>query len=146
MMPEYWRHLKKAPDFFDNTKSEGDQTWITSTPFDGAPFIATGGVYEYPTAGSLEDKLKSIITQKWVSCYPDQGYESFFEQLRTGYPEISPVAQADLSYVPGEWAYSVEGLTGGIFPQRLVYPNQELSRNSNAPTIVAITVPVWWNN
>lgn len=138
--------FSKSPDFYDNSMGEGNQTWITSEPFDGAPFIASGGAYEYPTAGSFEDKLKSIIVQKWISCYPDQGYESFFEQHRTGYPEISPIPQSNESYIAGEWTYSVEGLTGGVFPQRLVYPNAEISRNSNAPAIVAITVPIWWNN
>ena len=135
----------KSPNFYDNSKSEGDQTWIFSEPYNGNPFIAAGGAYEYPATGSFDDKLKSIIIQKWISCYPDQGYESFFEQHRTGYPEISPIPQSDEAYEAGEWAYSVEGLTGGVFPQRLVYPNSELSRNSNAPAIVALTVPIWWN-
>lgn len=136
----------KSPNFYDNTKGEGEQTWLFDTSYDGAPFIASGGAYEYPSTGTLDEKIESIITQKWISCYPDQGYESFFEQHRTGYPQISSLPQSDEDYIPGQWAYSVEGLTGGVFPQRLVYPNQELSRNSNAPTIVAITVPVWWNN
>lgn len=137
--------FNKSPDFYDNTVPESNQTWITSEPFDGTPFIEAGGAYEYPSAASFDEKLKAIITQKWISCYPDNGYESFFEQHRTGYPEISSVPQTDLTYVPGEWAYSVEGLTGGVFPQRMVYPNLELSRNTNAPAIVELTVPVWWN-
>ncbi|SDM75964.1 SusD/RagB family nutrient-binding outer membrane lipoprotein [Kriegella aquimaris] len=137
--------FEKSPSFYDNSLGEGSQTWIASEPFDGAPFIAPGGAYEYPSAGSMDDKMKAIITQKWVSCYPDNGYESFFEQHRTGYPEVSPIPQSDETYVAGEWAYSVEGLTGGVFPQRMVYPNLELSRNSNAPSIVELTAPVWWN-
>ncbi|SHJ24065.1 SusD/RagB family nutrient-binding outer membrane lipoprotein [Pseudozobellia thermophila] len=137
--------FEKSPNFYDNTKSEADQTWIFSEPYDGTPFIAEGGPYEYPVAGTFDDKLKSIIVQKWISCYPDQGYESFFEQHRTGFPEISPIPQSNEAYVAGQWAYSVEGLTGGIFPQRLVYPNSEISRNSNAPAIIDITVPIWWN-
>lgn len=137
--------FRKSPNFYDNSQAEGSQTWIFSEPYDGAPFIAPGGAYEYPSAGSLQDKLKRIIVQKWIASYPDQGYESFFEQHRTGYPEISAIPQSDENYVAGQWAYSVEGLTGGVFPQRLVYPNSELSRNSNAPEIVAITVPIWWN-
>ncbi|GAA3636989.1 SusD/RagB family nutrient-binding outer membrane lipoprotein [Flavivirga jejuensis] len=138
--------FEKSPNFFDDTKSEANQNWVFQTPYDHTPFIEAGGVYEYPEAGTLDDKLSAIITQKWISNYPDQGYESFFEQHRTGIPAVSAVPQTSLSYVPGEFAYSVNGVTGGVFPQRLVYPNTELSRNSNAPDIVEITVPVWWNN
>ncbi|WP_149275134.1 SusD/RagB family nutrient-binding outer membrane lipoprotein [Pareuzebyella sediminis] len=138
--------FEKSPNFYDNSKAEASQTWVFSEPYDSSVFIAPGGAYEYPSTGTFEEKLENIIVQKWISCYPDQGYESFFEQHRTGYPEISPVPQSDENYVAGEWAYSVEGLTGGVFPQRLVYPNTEISRNSNAPAIVAITVPIWWND
>ncbi len=129
----------KSP-VFDNT------TFAVVEELDGAPFVASGGAYEYPAAGTFDDKLTAIITQKWLSNYPDNGYESFFEQHRTGIPAISAVPQSDFGYVPGQFAYSVNGVTGGIFPQRIVYPNGELSRNSNAPDIVEITVPVWWNN
>lgn len=128
----------KSP-VFDNT------TFAIIETLDGSPFIASGGAYEYPSSGSFDEKLTAIITQKWLANYPDNGYESFFEWHRTGIPSTSQVAQSDDDYVPGEFAYSVNGATGGIFPQRIVYPNTELSRNENAPTIIEITVPVWWN-
>lgn len=131
---------------FDKSPVFDNDTFAIVTTLDGSDFIASGGAYEYPTGGSFDEKLTAIITQKWLSNYPDNGYESFFEQHRTGIPAISPVPQTDDMYVPGEFAYSVNGATGGVFPQRIVYPNTELSRNSNAPTIVEITVPVWWNN
>ncbi|MCB0469881.1 MAG: SusD/RagB family nutrient-binding outer membrane lipoprotein, partial [Flavobacteriaceae bacterium] len=121
-------------------------TFAIITTLDGSPFIASGGAYEYPSSGTFDDKLTAKKKQKWLSNYPDNGYESFFEQHRTGIPVISDVPQSDDMYVPGEFAYSVTGATGGVFPQRIVYPNTELSRNSNAPSIVEITVPVWWNN
>ena len=111
---------------------------------DGAPFVAPGGVYAYPTDGSEEEKLKAIIMQKWVAEFPGNGYDAFFTHLRTGYPEISDVAQDDITYIPGTFSYSINGTTGGVFPQRLLFPSNVRSRNNNAPSTVAITVPVWW--
>ncbi|MBL4879767.1 MAG: SusD/RagB family nutrient-binding outer membrane lipoprotein [Oleispira sp.] len=112
---------------------------------DASTFLAGGGVYEYPSSGSLSDKLEAIITQKWIASFPGNGFESFFEQLRTGIPANSGVPQTNAGYVSGEFAYSVNGSTGGVFPQRLEWPNDELTRNANSPaTIVKITEPVWW--
>ncbi len=104
------------------------------------------GDYAYPVAGSFQDKLKAIITQKWVASFPGNGFESFFEQNRTGYPAISAVPQTSGSYEPGEFAYSVNGVTGdGNFPRRFVYPNSVKSRNANAPALDPVTTPVWWD-
>ena len=111
---------------------------------DASPFLAPGGNYAYPTAGSEEDKLKAIIMQKWVSSFPGNGFDAFFDTNRTGYPEVSDVPQSSESYVPGELAYSVNGTTGGAFPMRLQYPSDVRARNANAPANVEITVPVWW--
>ena len=138
--------FNKSPNFYDDSTTEGSQNWLFETPYDGSPFIASGGAYEYPTAGTFDEKLEAIITQKWIASYPDQGYEAFFEQHRTGIPATSAVPQTDGGYIPGQWAYSINGVTGGVFPQRLAYPNAELSRNSNAPALVPITTPIWWNN
>lgn len=97
---------------------------------DGSSYVAAGGVYAYPAAGTFEQKLEAIITQKWIASFPGNGFESFFEHNRTGYPV--------------GFTYSVNGATNGIFPQRLEIPNSEVVRNANTPEIVKITVPVWW--
>lgn len=102
------------------------------------------GAYAYPTEGSFEEKLEAIITQKWVASFPGNGFESFFEKNRTGYPKTSSVPQSDSEYVPGQFAYAVNGVTGGLFPQRILYPLSERNPNSNAPTLVPITTPIWW--
>ena len=109
---------------------------------DASSFIS--GVYAYPN-GTDEENIKAIITQKWIDGFPANGYESFIEHNRTGYPKVSSLAQNDPSYVAGEFAYPIEGKTNGAFPKRLEYPQTELQRNSNAPsTIVDILVPVWY--
>ncbi|HEY6142879.1 MAG TPA: SusD/RagB family nutrient-binding outer membrane lipoprotein [Flavobacterium sp.] len=110
---------------------------------DGASFIAAGGDYVYPN-GTLDENIKTIMTQKWMSGFPANGFEAFFDQNRTGYPKISTAPQSDDGYIPGEWAYSLGGITGGLFPKRIVYPNSVKTRNRFAPNLEAITKPVWW--
>jgi len=44
----------------------------------------------YNTAGTNEEQLEQIITQKWVAMFPD-GQEAWSEFRRTGYPRIFPV-------------------------------------------------------
>ncbi|WP_281238816.1 SusD/RagB family nutrient-binding outer membrane lipoprotein [Flavobacterium praedii] len=112
---------------------------------DGSSFIATGGVYEYPTSGTLDEKIEAIITQKWISCFPGNGFEAFFEKNRTGYPKTSAVKQSNPLYIPGQITYSINGSTGGLFPKRIVYPQREKNTNTNTPALLPITTPVWWN-
>lgn len=103
----------------------------------------SGAAYTYPN-GTLPQNLRAIIYQKWASYPNSHTLEGFFDQERTGYPEISPVYSLDAGYVPGKWVYSKNGVTGGKFPKRLVFPDSERSRNSNTPPEVPITTPVWW--
>jgi hypothetical protein len=112
---------------------------------DGTSFVASGGAYEYPTTGTFANKLKSIIVQKWTAGFPGNGFESFFEQNRTGYPSVSAVPQSNSSYVSGELSYSVAGTTGGLFPRRVVFPSTVATRNPNTPSLVPNTTPVWWD-
>lgn len=123
--------FNKNPNFFDDDVSEANQTWSFEAPYDAAPYIASGGVYEYPSGATFDEKLGAIITQKWIGSYPDDGAEAFFEWHRTGYPDFFTV--------------SVNGVLGAGFPQRLLYPNSETSRNLNAPDLELITEPIWWN-
>ncbi|WP_339915866.1 SusD/RagB family nutrient-binding outer membrane lipoprotein [Yeosuana marina] len=112
---------------------------------DGTSYIASGGVYEYPSAGTFDEKLTAIITQKWIASYPGNGAEAFFEWHRTGIPATSPVYQTDPTYVSGDFVVSLNGVLGSGFPQRLLYPTGETSTNQNAPAVVPITTPIWWN-
>jgi hypothetical protein len=104
------------------------------------------GAYAYP-AGTFSQNLEAIITQKWIASFPGNGFEAFFDKNRTGFPVFSPVYQTDAGYVPGQWVYSLNGVTGGTsYPQRIVYPLSERNANTNAPALVPITTPVWWAN
>jgi hypothetical protein len=55
----------------------------------GDPNLSTVTV-KWNDAASFEIKLEKIITQKWISMYPD-GQEAWTEFRRTGYPKLFPV-------------------------------------------------------
>ena len=131
---------------FSKWQALEDVVEVGELTLSGSDYVSASDAYEYPSSGSFDDKLKAIITQKWIASYPGNGAEAFFEHNRTGYPVESSVDQQDESYVAGEFAFSVTGVTGGIFPQRLLYPNTETSRNNNAPAVVPITTALWWSN
>lgn len=130
-----------AKDKYDTAVKEAFTKWS----LDGSTFVNAGGNYEYPNSGTFADKLEAIITQKWVAGFPGNGFESFFEQNRTGFPQVSAVPQTSASYIPGQFSYGVNGVTGGLFPKRIQYPNTVRTRNPNAPALVPITTPVWWD-
>lgn len=109
----------------------------------GASYVA--GVYAYPVAGTFDQQLEAIITQKWIASFPGNGFEAFFETNRTGYPRTSAVPQSNAGYVSGQLAYSVTGTTAGLFPKRIQYPLSERNANPNAPALEPITTPVWWD-
>jgi hypothetical protein len=44
----------------------------------------------YNAAGTNEEQLEQIITQKWIAMFPD-GQEAWSEFRRTGYPRLFPV-------------------------------------------------------
>jgi hypothetical protein len=70
----------------------------TSTPADFVDAInaanniayASDVKIAYNAAGTNEEKLEQIITQKWIAMFPD-GQEAWSEFRRTGYPRIFPV-------------------------------------------------------
>jgi hypothetical protein len=106
---------------------------------------AITAAYAYPTAGTFDQKLEAIITQKWIASFPGNGFEAFFETNRTGYPKTSAVYQDSPAYIAGQIVYSKAGITNGLFPKRMAYPLSERNANTNAPALVPITTKIWWN-
>ncbi len=129
-----------------NLYNQGVEAAFAQLGLDGSSFVAPGGAYAYPSAGSMDDKLQAIIVQKWASCaYGCHAIEAWFEKNRTGYPLTSPVYSTDPNYVPGQIVISKNSvLPAGQLPKRFVFPYDETSRNANAPQLVPITTPVWW--
>lgn len=128
-----------ARDFYDMAVTEA----FSRLGLNVGGLIQSGGVYEYPN-GSMEANMNMIMTQKWVSSI-ERGYTSFFDQNRTGIPQISSSNYEDPSYVPGQLVYSYEGTTSGMFPKRLVFPDRTRRVNTNTPTEVPLTQAVWWD-
>jgi hypothetical protein len=92
----------------------------------------------YPSAGTLEQKLEAINTQYYIASFLD-GYESFANWRRTGYPVLTPVN------FPGN-------VTNGTIPRRLQYPaneygvntfNLEMALQRQGPD--KFTTRVWWD-
>lgn len=114
------------------------------------PFIAEGGAYEFPSAGSSENKLEAIIMAKWAAFAGSQCIEAFFETNRTGYPRISTVPSwvdgaFNDNYAGGKLTYSLEGTTNGVFPARMIYPQDEVNLNGNFPGQTSVIDKVWWD-
>ncbi len=87
----------------------------------------------------VERKLERIITQKWISLFPD-GQEAWTEFRRTGYPKLWPV---------------VVNLSGGTVPgfiNRLPFPPDEYKNNKDETTKAAALLNgadnpgtrLWW--
>ncbi|WP_067147861.1 SusD/RagB family nutrient-binding outer membrane lipoprotein [Pseudotamlana agarivorans] len=86
---------------FDLANAKNVDTYLadtTSTPADYVDAKNPANNYAYPSdvkiaynaAGTNEEQLEQIITQKWIAMFPD-GQEAWSEFRRTGYPRIFPV-------------------------------------------------------
>jgi hypothetical protein len=101
-------------------------TGTESADYEALPAIA------FPTAGTTADKVKRIITEKWIAMDGTQGDEAWIEWRRTGYPDF---------FTP-----SVNSIAGpGVWPYRLYYPSSEVTRNINFPGQKLINDKVWWD-
>jgi len=111
-----------------------------------ASYTSAGGSMEF-TATTLDEAIEQIIMQKWVCLAHFNPLESWFEQSRTGYPNISNVPADDAAYVLGEWTSPLDNLLGdGNFPHRFYFPDAEVTSNNNTPSqIPNVSVKVWWD-
>jgi hypothetical protein len=103
-------------------------SYVTEDTLFGVP-ASTWSVY--PAGGTLQDKLKFIITQKWFAMNGNQGFEAWTEWRRTGYPDFFTI--------------SVNSIIGNKFPRAFFYPDVEVQRNRSFPGQRLITDKVWWD-
>ncbi len=107
----------------------------------------SGGPYEYTTTGDIETDIGQIMMQKWIALANFQNLEAFFEMNRTQYPPLSANAKGTAGEI-GELTLSYASvLTGNSTPRRLLVPDIETVRNSNAPASNAagLAAKVWWD-
>lgn len=106
-------------------------------------YHGAGGVYEWNAGGTMDEQWEQIMLQKWVAMCNSQNLEAFFEMNRTGYPKYA-AGVGD----PGELTISIGSvLPAGKGPKRLLFPDVEVSRNTNTPSQPAggIGEKVWWS-
>lgn len=84
----------------------------------------------YPTAGTVTQKVRHIITGKWFAMCGNQGFEAWTEMRRTGYPDF--------------FVKSVTAGGNGI-PKRFLYPTTESVRNASFPGLSPLTTKMWWD-
>ena len=89
---------------------------------------------QFPTTGTVQQKVRHIITQKWFSMTGNQGFEAWTEWRRTGYPSWFTVS-----------AQSAIGSTPAAFPRTFFYPDVEVQRNLKFPGQKVITDRVYWD-
>lgn len=99
-------------------------------PADAAAYLAQPAI-AFPDAGTQADKIKAIITQKWISMCGSECVEAWNEWRRTGYPDFLVI--------------SATSQIGNRFPSILFYPNSEQTLNPNTPAQHVITDKVWWD-
>ncbi len=88
----------------------------------GSKFLSTITI-AWNEADSKDRKLERIITQKWISMFPD-GDEAWSEYRRSGYPIIFPVVV--------NYSNNTIPTVPGI--RRMPYPEREYNSNSGAVT------------
>jgi hypothetical protein len=86
---------------------------------------------DFPVGGTVDQKVKAIIFQKWTAMCGSQNVEGWTEWRRTGYPDIFTV--------------SATSNIGNKFPARLLYPDSEVTSNPNTPAQKLVSDKVWWD-
>lgn len=111
---------------------EGIRTSMSSAGISDADINAyfTANPTIVTLAGSNEEKIKQIITQKYISLYGN-GLEQWNDWRRTGYPTLAQHQNA----------VGVDGTR----PVRARYIDQEIARNPNFPNNILQNVRVWWD-
>lgn len=105
------------------------------------------GDYQFPAIGSeLEKYIEAITVQKWVALAGIQSLETFFEHNRTGYPAVSEYEADEENYEAGKFTVSVNNVTSGRLPKRLIFPETEYAANTKTPEKRDVWEPVWWDS
>ncbi|GAB2765851.1 SusD/RagB family nutrient-binding outer membrane lipoprotein [Rhabdobacter roseus] len=125
----------QAEGFYQEGIRAAMQTQPYNIPADQiTAYLATEG----KLAGSAEQQLEQIMTQKWISLFM-RHYEAYAEWRRTGYPKLTPGPN--------------KGVTNGQIPRRAVYSGSERFRNPDEYTTASQRLPngdtylsrVWWD-
>lgn len=113
---------------YDGTNLSGTpyiDSALMPASFDGVTPAVSNVPVNYNAAGSQEEQLEQIITQKWIALYPDSE-EAYAERRRTGYPTLYnrlnslnadiPVDQIPrrMTFVASEYDNNTEAVTDAV--------------------------------
>lgn len=134
--PAYYGNavLKAAPYIDPKAITPGQNNVLT-----GSPYLSTITI-KWNGAGSFDENLERIITQKWISMYPD-GQEAWSEFRRTGYPKLFPVIVNN----------SGGKISSTLFIRRINMPTDEANNPALAAAIATLGGPdnggtrLWWD-
>ncbi len=107
---------------------------------------AIEGVYAFNQASSNQEKIEQIIVQKWVANAYVNTIESYFDQLRTGYPQL--VSREEIpEYALGRLRVSQSSvfISDTAVPLSMFYSQQEVNTNRNLEQKSSLVEPVWWD-
>ncbi|WKN41879.1 SusD/RagB family nutrient-binding outer membrane lipoprotein [Tunicatimonas pelagia] len=105
-----------------NNLSGNSYVESTNTPasYNGTDPAPSQVPVAFNTGGSTEEQLEQIITQKWISLYPNS-QEAWAEKRRTGYPTFYNRLNTDNSTIPVN-----------TVPRRVTYVDGEFTTNGAA--------------
>jgi hypothetical protein len=105
----------------------------------GSPYLSTITI-KWDAAATFNENLERIITQKWISMYPD-GQEAWSEFRRTGFPKLFPVIVNS----------SGGKISSTTFIRRINMPTAEANNPALAAAIATLGGPdnggtrLWWD-
>lgn len=111
----------------------------------------TGSRVNWDAATTTEAQLKLIYMQKWVAYFYMNHMESWSEIRRTDCPPLDSrsgkeIYENPVGYEPGNLIEpAVNGLEEGGLVKRTHYPRTARQLNSNTPTEVSLSTPVFWD-
>jgi hypothetical protein len=127
----FQKGIKASFDYYNSSLA------TVYTPISGSAYsdyISAGGYWSrYPSSGTVAAKLRHIETQKWFAMCGNQGFESWTEWRRTGYPDFL--------------VQPVNSVIKPARPERFLYPTSESTLNGHFPAsgVAPLTQRVWWD-
>lgn len=104
-------NLSDADDYFQQA---------VESNFDFLGIPDTISVGDLTSLSTFEERLELIIGQKYIALYGHGTLEAWVDYKRTGYPVLTPSADASESFDPS-----------GVVPRRYIYPYSERTTNSD---------------
>jgi len=119
----YQKGIEESFKLLGSTAAAGD-TYITSG--------AANRLINFDLAVGTAQQAEAIVTQKWIALNGINGFEAWCEFRRTGYPTGNPL--------------TLNQQSGGKFPVRLPYPQNEVNANgANVPKIDIFNTRIFWD-